>query len=100
MIQAQIINKILQDRDSTIITLNNLTADYFSDYKQEFWFIKNHLDEYGNVPDLTTFLAKFPNFEYFEVHESLNYLLEELKFDQEKKVSLIFVMLSTNNYKT
>lgn len=85
MIQAQIINKILQDRDSTIITLNNLTADYFSDYKQEFWFIKNHLDEYGNVPDLTTFLAKFPNFEYFEVHESLNYLLEELINDKNKR---------------
>lgn len=85
MIQAQIINKILQDRDSTIITLNNLTADYFSDYKQEFWFIKKHLDEYGNIPDTTTFLAKFPNFEYFEVHENLSYLLEELVNDKNKR---------------
>ena len=85
MIQAQVINKILWDRDATIITLNNLTAEYFSDYKQEFWFIKNHLDEYGNVPDMTTFLDKFPNFEVFEVHESLNYLLEELTKDRNKR---------------
>lgn len=85
MVQAQVLNKILWDRDSTIITLNNLTVDYFSDYKQEFWFIKNHLDEYGNVPDMTTFLDKFPNFEVFEVHESLNYLLEELIKDKNKR---------------
>lgn len=85
MIQAQVINKIIQDRDPSIITLNNLTADYFSDYKQEFWFIKKHLDEYGNIPDSTTFLSKFPNFEYFEVHETLNYLLEELVKDKNKR---------------
>lgn len=85
MIQAQVLNKILSDRDSTIITLNNLTVDYFSDYKQEFWFIKNHLDEYGNIPDTTTFLNKFPNFEIFQVNESLNYLLEELVKDKNKR---------------
>ena len=85
MIQLQVLNKIIQDRDPTIITLNNLTADYFSDYKQEFWFIKNHLDEYGNIPDSTTFLSKFPNFEYIEIHESLNYLLEELTKDKNKR---------------
>ena len=85
MIQAQVLNAILQNQDSSIITLNNLTADYFSDYKQEFWFIKNHLDEYGNIPDTTTFLRKFPNFEIFQVHESLNYLLEELVKDKNKR---------------
>lgn len=85
MIQAQVLNAILQNRDSSIITLNNLTADYFSDYKQEFWFIKNHLDEYGNIPDTTTFLNKFPNFEIFQVNESLNYLLEELIKDKNKR---------------
>ena len=36
MIQAQVLNKILQNKDSSIITLNNLTVDYFSDYVEEF----------------------------------------------------------------
>lgn len=85
MIQSQVLNKILQDRDSSIITMNNLTADYFSDYKQEFWFIKNHLDKYGNVPDMTTFLSSFPTFEVFKVNENLNYLLEELIKDKNKR---------------
>ena len=85
MVQAQVLNKILWDKDSSIITLNNLTIDYFSDYKQEFLFIKNHLDQFGNIPDMTTFLDKFPNFEVFEVHESLSYLLEELVKDKNKR---------------
>lgn len=85
MIQCQVLNKIIQDRDPTIITLNNLTVDYFSDYKQEFLAIKDHLDKNGNIPDAETFLAKFPNFEYIEVHENLNYLLEELTKDKNKR---------------
>lgn len=85
MIQLQVLNKILQDKDPTIIILNDLNVDYFSDYKQEFLFIKNHLDKYDLIPDLTTFLNSFPNFEVFEVNEPLQYLLEELVKDRNKR---------------
>lgn len=36
MIQLQVLNKILRDKDASIITLNNLTSDYFSEYPEEF----------------------------------------------------------------
>ena len=36
MIQEQVLNKIIQERDTSIVTLNNLNIDYFSDYKDEF----------------------------------------------------------------
>lgn len=36
MVQEQIINKILKDKDISIITLNNLTADYFPENRNEF----------------------------------------------------------------
>ena len=85
MIQEQTINYILQNKDSSMITLNNLTDDYFSDYKQEYKFIKMHLDKYGNVPDLTTFANAFPNFEIFNVTESPTYLLTELIKDKNKR---------------
>ena len=84
MIQLQVLNKILQDQDPSIITLNNLTEDYFSDflkqsdYSEEFKFIKNHLDTYGKIPDLTTFISKFPEFEVIQVNEPTKYLLDEL----------------------
>lgn len=85
MIQLQVLNKILSDKDASIITLNNLTEEYFSNYTQEFKFIKNHLDIYGNIPDSETFLDKFPNFDIIKVTEPLNFLLEELMKDKNKR---------------
>lgn len=78
MIQLQMLNYLLSSRDASLITVNNLTDKYFSEYKNEFLFIKTHLDKYGNIPDLTTFLTSFPDFDVIEVNESVNYLLEEL----------------------
>ena len=78
MIQLQVLNYILSSKDASLITVNNLSDKYFSEYKNEFLFIKTHLDKYGNIPDLTTFLTAFPEFDVVAVGESVNYLLEEL----------------------
>ena len=85
MIQLQVLNKILRDKDASIITLNNLTSDYFSEYPEEFWFIKEHLDEYGCLPDMETFVSKFEDFEIIEVNEPTSYLLEELNNDRVRR---------------
>jgi len=85
MIQAQMLNKILRDKDSSLITLNNLDEYYFSDYKEEFRFIKDHLYIYGNIPDFETFLHKFEDFTVIDVQESSTYLLEELVNDRNKR---------------
>ena len=76
MIQEQMLSKILNTKDSSIITLNNLGVEYFSDYVTEFNFIKNHLNQYGNIAATETFLSRFPDFDYMNVKEPLNYLLE------------------------
>ena len=78
MIQLQMLNRILQSKNTALITVNNLTSDYFSEYRDEFSFIKNHLDQYGNIPDLETFLSRFTNFDVVEVSESDNYLIDAL----------------------
>ena len=85
MIQEQVLNKIIQDRDSSIVTLNNLSVDYFSDYKDEFAFIKNHIAKYSTTPDMETFLSNFPDFQVITVNEPVNYLLEELMRDKNKR---------------
>lgn len=85
MIQEQVLNKIIQEKDASIITLNNLTDTYFSDYKDEFWFIKNHLAKYSMIPDMETFLSAFPDFQVITVNEPVNYLLEELMKDKNKR---------------
>lgn len=85
MIQEQVLNKILDTKDSSIITLNNLNSDYFSDYVKEFNFIKNHLQQYSVIPDKETFLNVFPDFALMQVNEPVNYLLEELMKDKTQR---------------
>ena len=79
--QFQIINKILQTKDYSFITLNNLTAEHFFNYKAEYEFIKAHYDAYHTVPDRLTFLNSFPDFVIQDVNEPDNYLIEQLYND-------------------
>ena len=79
MVALQIISRILQTQDISIIDRNNLTVDYFTGYKDEFEYIVNHYKEYGNVPDKLTFLSKFNEFEIVEVQESESYLVDAIR---------------------
>lgn len=83
--QLQCLNYILQKNDPTIITLNNLNEDYFSEYKDEFNFIKNHIDQYDQVPDLSTFVDKFNHFELIECNENPSYIVSELYKDKNTR---------------
>lgn len=85
IIQPQFINYLLSSKDSSLITTNNLTDDFFSDYKDEFNYIRNHLQQYGKIPDVATFLSIFPSFDVFEVTESPKYLLDALYEDRNKR---------------
>jgi hypothetical protein len=78
MTQAQVVNKILATKNIDIIKDNSFDRDYFPAYKDEMVFIIDHVKNYGCVPDTTTFLSKFPDFELFEVAESDKYLAEVL----------------------
>ena len=79
--QFQVLNKILQTKDYSFITLNNLTAAHFFNYKAEFEFIKTHYETYHTVPDRLTFLNNFPDFTIQDVNEPNNYLVEQLYND-------------------
>ena len=75
----QILSKVLQTSDNTIIEDNLLTEEYFPGYEEQFNFIQDHLKRYGNVPDKATFLAKFPDMELVEVGESDKYLVKTIR---------------------
>lgn len=79
MVALQIISRILQSRDCSIIETNQLTKDYFVGYENEYEFIVNHNREYGNVPDKATFLSTFPEIELVEVAESEEYLVNTIR---------------------
>ena len=79
MIQAQFLSYILQNHDMSLITLNNLTEDYFSEFTEEFRFCQEHYDTYGAPPDKETFLDKFRDFQLIPVNESPRYLVDALQ---------------------
>ena len=79
--QLQVLNKVLQTKDFSLIELNNLTEDFFFNYRAEFNYIKNHYEKYQSVPDKLTFISIFPEFDIIEVTEPDNYLIEQLYKD-------------------
>lgn len=96
MIQLQFINYILKNKDYSLVEMNSLTDDYFSDYKREFNYIKNHRERYGNVPDITSFISTFNDFEIFDVTEKPSYLIEELFKDYKtRKLAGVFNKVRT-----
>ena len=78
LVVPQVLNKILQNKDFDIIKKNGLDSTYFKGFEAEFDFIIEHHKKYGNIPDIQTFIEKFPDFQLFEVNETNEYLLDKL----------------------
>ena len=79
MIQLQVLCKVIQTGDYSIIENNLLTRDYFIGYEDEYDFISSHKNKYGNVPDKATFLSRFPEIELVECTETDQYLVETIR---------------------
>lgn len=91
MIQLQVLNHILHNRDKGFLINNTLDVSFFSDYPDEFQYISHHLSEYGALPDPTTFLSHFPRFDWVEITESPQYLLNALYEDRNRrKLATVF----------
>lgn len=86
IIQAQVLNKMVANNDTSLLIGNNLDEEYFSDYEEEFKFIKEHFNKYGRIPDLATFVSQFPDFDVLQVDEPNNYLVDELVKDKNTRL--------------
>ena len=76
---VQVISKIINTGDYSIVIDNELETEYFIGYENEIEFISKHYAEYKNVPDGLTFIDKFPGFVLCDVSEQDEYLVNELK---------------------
>lgn len=79
MIALQVINKVIQSADISLLEKNSLTEEYFIGYEPEYNFIVEHYRQYGNVPDKTTFIAKFPEWDFVQVGEADKYLVDTIR---------------------
>ena len=91
MIQEQVLNHILNTKDSSLIILNRLDDSFFPNYKNEWNYIVNHFNTYGVIPDKESFLNTFPDFDLINVSEPLQYLVDELyKEHQSNQLATTF----------
>ena len=88
VIELQFLSRVIATGDYSIIENNAITEDYFKrdkneeSFVDEFNFIKEHYDKYGNVPDRETFLSRFPVYKdggLPDVSESSKYLVDALR---------------------
>ena len=103
MVELQILNKILEDKSDALLIVNDITADYFTEYPEEYKFIAEHKQQYGYIPDKLTFMSKFPEFDIIEVRESEEYLVstirEEYLFTQSVPIlTKLSELMQTDSY--
>lgn len=77
MYRLQILNKILDTQDASILQQYKLDEKFFRGYEDELEFITNHYKQYNKVPDKETFIMQFPEFQLFECKETDKYLVEQ-----------------------
>lgn len=63
----------------SVLTDNGITEEYFTEYSDEYKFIKEHFDNYKNVPDIESVISQFPDFSLVEVNESERYLIDTIR---------------------
>jgi hypothetical protein len=61
---------------------SNIDDSFFSDYKAEYNFIRDHITNFNSIPDKVTFASKFKDFDFIEVSESASFLVDELYKDK------------------
>lgn len=81
IVQIQAITQIIESGSLDWVIDNGITEKYFDGYREEFKYILDHYNQYGNVPDRLTFQDKFREFEetlYGNMNEAESYLIDKL----------------------
>ena len=88
-IELQVISKILTTEDENEVnTLCFYDPSYYSVFKEHIEFILHHREVNGQVPDVFTFQAQFPDITLVRVTEPLSYLIRELKKNKQHIILL------------
>lgn len=77
--ELQLINKVLTDKDYSLIEDNSITKEHLPQVEKEFKFLADFYSQYKSVPDKLTFAEKFPKFEFIEVNQPIKSIIDELR---------------------
>lgn len=85
-IETLVISKILTSDDEKLVAdLCSFDSSYYAVDGKQIDFILDHLQKYGNVPEVFTFLQEFPTFVIVDAQrESKEFLVTELKKNKQR----------------
>ena len=103
MIELQCLNNIIEQNNIAEYLESGINSQYFTDNKDQWNFILEHYKTYNKVPDLSTLLSMYPDFEVFQVAEPARYLIDKLKEEHLYEFSVELFrqsaeMLKENSY--
>lgn len=83
-IELQVISKMLTtDSAEDLNTLCSFDSSYYAVFKPHIEFILNHKVKYGDVPDVFTFQAEFPDVTLVDVRESMQFLCDGMRKNRQ-----------------
>lgn len=89
-IELQVISKILTSDDEALVNeLISFDSSYYSVFTPQITYILDHVNKYGNVPDVFTFMQQFPAVTLVEVsRETREFLISGLKQNKQRIILL------------
>ena len=79
MYEQIMISKMLDMRDTSMLSEQGLHPEMFLNTQSELNFILAHENKYKCVPDHATFIAEFPDFELYSSNEDIGFISEKIK---------------------
>lgn len=79
MYEQIMISKMLDIRDTSMLSEQGLHPEMFLNTQAELNFILAHETKYKCVPDHATFISEFPDFELYSSNEDIGFISEKIK---------------------
>ena len=83
-VELQVLCRILTtESKEEVDALDRFGLEYYSVYHDQAEYVLNHIEEYGEPPDVFTFQAQFPDINLVKVSEPIEYLVNELNKNRQ-----------------
>ena len=98
MYEQIMISKMLDIRDTSMLSEQGLHPEMFLNTQAELNFILAHENKYKCVPDHATFIAEFPDFELYSSNEDIGFISEKIKDNFLECILRLFLMRQDPKY--
>lgn len=85
-IEVGVISKIKTKEDFLLVLDERIKEDFFEEHEEVFRAIGSHFGKYKTVPERETLQKAFPNFQFYDGEEPLQFFIDKLKEQYKKKL--------------